>query len=350
MKFGLLFLLQDPPQGEHLPRLYDEVFEQAALAEQVGFEAFFVPEHHQMPDGYLPAPLAFAAALAARTKRAEIGTAILQLPLYHPLQVAEQVAVIDNIAKGRFVLGVGLGLVQKEFDAFQIPLQEAASRFTEAVDILKQAWTGKPFSYHGRHFSFDEVTVTPRPVRQPRPPLWVGAMSAVTLKRAGRIGDGWISDPLHNFDVLKAWSQIYRAAAAEAGNPRIEVALLRDAWVAESRAEVERVWWPHVQAYHLFYLRLGFFSSGRFNAQWEPWVKAVTSAADWTFARVAPRRLICGTPEEVVAELKRYEREIDCRYMIFVLRHPTGPSHQETLRCIELFGKAVLPHFRKNAL
>jgi alkanesulfonate monooxygenase SsuD/methylene tetrahydromethanopterin reductase-like flavin-dependent oxidoreductase (luciferase family) len=158
MKFGLLFTLQDPPHGENIPQLYDEVFEQAEFAEQMGFAAFFVPEHHQMPDGYLPAPLTFAAALAARTKTAEIGTGIMQLPLYHPLHVAEQVTVIDNLSKGRFILGAGLGLVQKEFDAFEIPLTEAASRFTEAIEILKQAWTGKPFSHSGRYFRLDEVT------------------------------------------------------------------------------------------------------------------------------------------------------------------------------------------------
>jgi alkanesulfonate monooxygenase SsuD/methylene tetrahydromethanopterin reductase-like flavin-dependent oxidoreductase (luciferase family) len=262
------------------------------------------------------------------------------------LHVAEQIAVIDNLAKGRFILGAGLGLVQKEFEAFEIPLSEAASRFTEAVEILKLAWTGKPFSHNGRHFQFTNVTITPRPVRQPRPPIWVGAMSEVTLKRAGRLGDGWLSDPLHHFDVLKAWSEIYRAAAARAGNPRVEIALLRDAWVGENRAEVERVWWPHIQAYHLFYLHLGFFSSGRFNAQWEPWVKEVKSDAEWTFARVAPNRVICGTPDDVIADLKRYQREIGCQYMILMLRHPTGPSHQETLKCIELLGKEVLPRCR----
>jgi alkanesulfonate monooxygenase SsuD/methylene tetrahydromethanopterin reductase-like flavin-dependent oxidoreductase (luciferase family) len=346
MQFGLLFQLQDPPHGDNLPRLYDEVFEEAELAERVGFEAFFVPEHHQMSDGYLPAPLTFAAALAARTKKAEIGTGVMQLPLYHPLHVAEQVAVIDNICKGRFILGAGLGLVQKEFAAFEISLTEAASRFTEAVEILKHAWTGKPFSHSGRHFQFTDVTITPRPVRQPRPPIWVGAMSEITLKRAGRIGDGWITDPLHNLDVMKAWSEVYRAAAARAGNPRVEVALLRDAWIGESRAEVERVWWPHIQAYHLFYLHLGFFSSGRFNSQWEPWVKEVKSDSEWTFARVAPNRLICGTPDQVVAEIKRYEQAVGCQYLILMLRHPTGPSHQETMRCIELFGTDVLPRCR----
>jgi probable F420-dependent oxidoreductase len=275
MKIGLFFLLQDPPHGENLPRLYDEVFEQAELAERLGFDAFFVPEHHQMPDGYMPAPLTFLAALAVRTKRAELGTGIMQLPLFHPLQIAEQGAVIDNLSRGRFILGAGLGLIQKEFDAFQIPLTEAASRFTESVEILKHAWAGETFSHHGRHYQFTDVTITPRPVRHPRPPIWVGAMSEITLRRAGRIGDGWISDPLHNFAVMKSWGQIYREAAAKAGNPRVEIALLRDTWVAESRTEVERVWWPHIQAYHLFYLRLGFFSSGRFNSQWEPWVKDV---------------------------------------------------------------------------
>ena len=345
MKLGLIFTMQDPPNGEHLQRLYAEIFEQAELAESVGFEAFFLPEHHQMPDGYLPQPLTFAAALAARTKKAEIGTSILQLPLYHPLHVAEQAAVVDTIAKGRLIMGVGLGLVEKEFEAFEIPLSEAKSHFLESVDILKQAWTGATFSHQGQHYKFTDVTITPRPIRQPRPPIWIGAMSEITLKRAGRIADGWVSDPLHSFDVMKAWGEIYRAAATRASNPRVEIALLRDAWVGESKAEVERVWWPHIQAYHMFYLKLGFFASGRFNTDWEPWVKDATEA-DWTFERVAPHRLICGNPDEVVAELKRYEQEIACQYMILALRHATGPSHEETLRCIELFGKEVLPKFQ----
>ncbi|MCY4389023.1 MAG: LLM class flavin-dependent oxidoreductase [Desulfurellaceae bacterium] len=343
MKFGLIFTLQDPPHGEHLSRLYDEVFAQAALAEEAGFELFLVPEHHQMPDGYMPAPLTFAAALAAHTKRAQIGTGILQLPLYHPLHVAEQIAVIDTIAKGRFILGAGLGLVEHEFNAFEIPLSAAATRFTESVEILRHAWSGQTFSYHGQHFNFDEVTITPRPVRQP--PIWVGAMSTITLTRAGRIGDGWLSDPLHHFDVMRAWSEMYRAAAQRAGNPRVDIALLRNAWVGDSQAEIERIWWPHVKDYHLFYLRLGFFSSGRFNAKWEPWVKEITSDAEWTFERVAPNRLIYGTPEQVVTELKRYEQATGCQYIILMLRCPSGPSHAQTMRCIERFGTNVLPHF-----
>lgn len=142
---------------------------------------------------------------------------------------------------------------------------------------------------------------------------------------------------------MKVWSDIYKTAAARHGNARVEIALLRDAWISENRAEVERVWWPHVQAYHLFYLNLDFFSSGRFNAQWEPWVKEVKSDTERTFERIAPNRLIYGTPEDVIADVQRYQHALDCQYMIFTLRHPTGPSHQETMKCIELFGKEVSP-------
>ena len=120
---------------------------------------------------------------------------------------------------------------------------------------------------------------------------------------------------------------------------------MRNAWVGESQADVERVWWPHVREFHLFYLRLGFFSSGRFNTKWEPWIKEVKSEDEWTYERVAPNRLLCGTPDQVIADLKRYEQEVGCQYMIFMLRCPGGPGHEETMRCIKLFGKEVLPHF-----
>ncbi len=344
MKFGLLLLLQDPPNGERIAALYDEVFEAAEAAERVGFDGLFVPEHHQMPDGYMPQPLTFAAALAARTTRMEIGTAILQLPLFHPLHVAEQGAVIDNVCKGRFILGAGLGLVEQEFDAFGLRVSDAVSRFEESVAILREAWSGASFSHDGKHFAFRDVTVTPRPMRPP--PVWVGAMSEPSLARAGRIADGWLSDPLHNFEVMKAWADLYRSGASAAGNRRTEVAIVRDAWVGESEAEVERVWWPHVREFHLFYLNLGFFSSGRFNSKWEPWVTEVQDDDDWTYERVAPGRLLAGSAFQVIEHLKRYEREVDPQYMIMILRHPGGPSHEETLRCIDRFGREVLPHFR----
>jgi probable F420-dependent oxidoreductase len=346
VKFGMLVNTQDPPDGRHIPRLYQEILEEAELAESLGFDSVFVPEHHMMPDGYLPAPPVLLAAIAARTKRIRLGTSILQLPEWHPIQIAEAWNVLDNISEGRAILGVGLGLVEAEFKLFGLNIKDAVPRFAEQIEIIRQAWSGKPFSHDGRFFQLENVQVTPRPVTQPHPPIWIGAMSEGALKRAGRLGEGWISDPLHHINVMKAWADIYRASAKEHGNPA-EVILLRDAWVAKDRAEAERVSWPTVRDYHLFYKNLGFFESGRFNTEWEPWVRTIRDE-EWTFDRIAPNRLIAGDPVEVYEEIERYRETVGCEYIILYFRHPTGPDHEETMKCIRLFGERVLPRFRQE--
>lgn len=346
MRFGMLVNTQDPPDGARIPQLYEEILEEAQLAEAVGFDAVFVPEHHMMPDGYLSAPLVLLAAVAARTTRLRLGTSILQLPEWHPIHVAEEVAVLDNLSKGRVILGVGLNLVEEEFRLFGITRAGVTRRFVEQIEILRRAWEGEPFSFKGEFFKLENVRVTPRVVQKPHPPIWIGAMSEPALRRAGRLGAGWISDPLHVIQVMKAWAEIYRQAAREHGHEdRIEVVLIRDGWVSKDPEEIRQLWWPTVRDYHLFYKNLGFFESGRFNAQWEPWVRTARDE-EWTYERVAPNRVIAGTPEQVISEIQRYRQEVGCEYIIFYFRHPTGPDHRATMRCIELFGKEVIPHFR----
>jgi probable F420-dependent oxidoreductase len=347
MKFGMLVNTQDPPDGARIAALYDEILEEAELAEAVGFDAVFVPEHHMMPDGYLSAPLILLAAIAARTTRLRVGTSILQLPEWHPIHVAEEVAVLDNLSKGRVILGVGLNLVEEEFRLFGVERQGVTRRFVEQIEILRRAWSGEPFSFEGEFFTFRDVRITPRVVQRPHPPLWIGAMSEPALRRAGRLGAGWISDPLHVLPVMKAWAEIYRQSAIEHGHAdRVQVILIRDGWVSHDPEEIRELWWPTVREYHLFYKHLGFFESGRFNAQWEPWVRTARDD-EWTYERVAPNRVIAGTPDEVIAEIERYRREVGCEYIVFYFRHPTGPDHRATMRCIELFGREVIPHFRQ---
>lgn len=344
MKFGLLLFPQDPPDARNLPAVYDQVLEQAQVAEEYGFDSCFVPEHHQMPDGYLPSPLTFCAAIAARTSKINVGTSIMQLPMWHPVHVAEDGAVVDNLSKGRLILGVALGIIEKEFAAYGISVKDGVSRFEESIEIIQRAWTEASFSFSGRHFQLDNVSITPKPVRKPRPPIWIGAQSDKALFRAGRLGDGWISDPLHIMQVMQRAAKIYRRGAREHSNTE-KVILMRDAWVSDSRREIEDVWWPHVKADHIFYLNLGYFSSGRFNSDWEPWIREARSESEWTYERVAPNRLIAGNHDEVIKEVERYQREIGCNYMIMIFRRPTGPDHSTTVECIKRFGKYAIPHF-----
>lgn len=347
MKFGMLVNTQNPPAGENMPRLYDEVLAEAELADAVGFDLVCVPEHHMVPDGYLPAPLLFLAAIAARTKNVRLGTSVMHLPEWHPIRVAEEVAVLDNLSKGRVSLGVGLNLVEPELHLAGISRHGIGKRFNECVEILRKAWSGEKFSFDGEFYQLNDVTITPRPVQDP-PPIWTGAMSEVALKRAGRLGTGWISDPLHSIAVMESWAKLYRDSAAEHGNAgRTEVVLIRDGWVSRDPSEVRETWWPTIRNYHLFYKNLGVFNSdsGRFNTALDP-ALATRSDDEWTFDRIGPDRLVAGSPEQVIAEIERYRETTGCETMVFAFRHASGPTHEATMRCIELFGKEVIAHFR----
>jgi probable F420-dependent oxidoreductase len=341
VKFGMLVNTQAPPDGSTIPRLYQEILREAELAEEVGFDSVFVPEHHMMPDGYLPAPQVLLAAIASRTSRIRLGSAILQLPEWHPINVAEAWSVLDNLSNGRAILGVGLGLVEPEFKLFGKEVKDAAQIFEEEIEVIRRAWTEASFSYDGKFFHFENVSITPRVLQKPHPPIWIGAMSEPALKRAARLGSGWISDPLHHIEVMKSWAEIYRKHARENGNPA-EVVIMRAFMLADSKAEIENVWWPPLRTSHLFYKNLGFFESGRFNTQWEPWVRTVTDE-EWTFNRVAPNRMVAGDPALVLDEIQRYRDYVGCQYMVLYFRHPTGPDHDHVMKAIRMFGEKVLP-------
>jgi probable F420-dependent oxidoreductase len=341
----MLVNTQAPPDGREIPRLYQEILAESAHAEAAGFEIVLVPEHHLMPDGYLPQPLVLLAAIAARTSSIRVGTGILHLPERDPIHVAEEVAVLDNLSGGRVSLGVGLNLVEADFRLFGVPMKGVTRRFEEQLAILQGVWSQRDFRFGGEFYAYDGITVTPRVLQQPHPPIWIGAMAEASLRRAGRLGLGWVTDPLHNMDVMTAWASIFRSAAEEAGRAPGPVILKRDAWVSRSDRQLREEWWPTLRAHHLFYKHLGFFSSGRFNTAWEPWI-ADLSDDDWTYDRIVPDRLVAGSPQQVVDQISGFVERMACDEIVFSIRHATGPDHAATMACIELFGSDVFPHFR----
>ena len=344
MKFGMLVNTQAPPDGSRIPDLYEEILAEVVLAEEVGFESVLVPEHHLMADGYLPQPLIMLAAIAARTSSIRLGTGIMHLPERDPIHVAEEVAVLDNLSRGRVSLGVGLNLVEADFKLFGIPMKGATRRFEEQLEILQGVWTQHGYSHVGEYYRYDDITVTPRVVQKPHPPIWIGAMAERSLQRAGRLGLGWVTDPLHNMDVMVAWADIFRTAAHDVAMSPGPIVLKRDAWVSHSQRQLDDVWWPTLRAHHLFYKNLGFFSSGRFNSDWEPWI-AELGDEDWTYDRIVPDRLVAGSPQQVVEQIHDFSERVQCDELIFSIRHATGPDHRATMECIELFGAEVFPHF-----
>jgi len=342
VRFGILMNTQAPPDGATIPQLYQEIFREAELAEEVGFDSVFLPEHHMMPDGYIPQPLLLLAGIAARTSRIRVGTSILHLPERNPIHVAEEVAVLDNISQGRVTLGIGLNLIAHDFELFDVPMAGATRRFEEQIEILRRSWTQAKFSFDGEFYSYEDIPIMPRVLQDPHPPLLIGAMSDPAVRRAGRLGLGWICDPLTHLDTAEAWTAMYHEALAEGGTgERPNVVLIRDCWVGPEK-DLRELWWPTILNYHLFYKNLGFFTSGRFNTTYEPWVTTATDD-DWTYERVLPNRAIYGSVDEVVDEIGRYSELLGVEELILAFRHSTGPTHEHTLEAIERFGREVIP-------
>jgi probable F420-dependent oxidoreductase len=186
MRFGLIYDFRNPaPWRRPFPELYRETLEQIAYAEDLGFDDIWLTEHHFVEDGYCPSLLTAAAAIAVRTKRVRIGTWVLLLPLHHALRVAEDAAVVDILSHGRLDLGVGLGYRIEEFAAFGVDRRHRKGLMDEGCAIIRRAWTEDNWSFAGRHYHLENVSVQPKPVQDPCP-LWIGARSEVAARRAAR--------------------------------------------------------------------------------------------------------------------------------------------------------------------
>jgi probable F420-dependent oxidoreductase len=336
MKFGLYSSIAHPPRGEHLDRCVDEVIAEAQLAEDSGFDACFFGEHHQDKDGFLPSPLIVATAVAARTRRLTVGTSVMLLPLHHPVHVAEDVITLDIVSKGRVVLGVGIGYQAADFQAFAVPMGHRVALFEEGVDIIRKCWSGEPFSYHGTHYTLEGIQIRPRPFQSPAPPLWIGASVPAAARRAGRLGDAFVATPSTDLESTVRLVDAYRQAALTAGR-QPQVVLMRDAWVAETRAEAAAVYGPEVMTAYQYYWqnRLAEFRS-------------LGPEVEFTLDNLAPNRLILGDPETCVREFQRWHEATGSDYVLLRLRHAHsgGPAHEKIMQALKLFGDRVLPYSR----
>src|SRR2546422_4113958 len=296
MKFGLYSSIASPPRSEHLDRCIDEVIAEAQLAEANGFDSCFFGEHHQDSDGFLPSPLIVATAVAARTQRLRVGTSVILLPLHHPVRIAEDAITLDLVSKGRVVLGVGLGYQPADFRAFAVPMEPRPALFEESVEIRRLCWAGERFSFRGKHYTLEDVQITPRPFQRPGPPLWFGASVPAAARRAGRLADGFVGTPSTSLDGATELADIYKDAARKAGR-RPEVVQMRDAWVARTRGEADAVYGPHVMAAYRYYWehRLAEFRS-------------MPADTPFTLENLAPDRLILGDPETCVREFSAGRR------------------------------------------
>ena len=333
VRFGYQLDFRNPPGSvRSFATLYRDSLEQVELAEALGFDSIWLTEHHFTDDGYLPAMLPAAAAIAARTKRVTIGTFVLLAPFQHPLKLAEDAAVVDVISNGRLRLGLGQGYRQEEFDGFGVPRAERLGRTLETIEILKLAWTGQRFSFDGKYFHFKDVRVLPTPASHPYPELLWGAGAPKAIRRAAKMG--------LSFACVGGRKEmgIYTEALKEAGRNPADFSLVnsRVVYIAATAQEA----WKEVG------------DALMYQAQhYGKWLSAAAGTSDMSQVLIRPdperlkRTSILGPPEEVRARITAVIESGPITDMITVAQLP-GLDPAKARRSLERFGREVLPAFK----
>jgi len=223
LRFGVAHDFRCPPGSEYtMADVYAQTMEQIALVDRLGLDLVWFSEHHFVEDGYLPNFVPVAAAAAAVTSRIRIGTNIALAPFAHPLRLAEDMGILDQLSNGRMELGLGLGYAPHEFAAFGMPRSHRVSYTEEAMEIMRLAWSGERFSYHGKRWSFDDVRTTPQPVQPGGPPLWTASTSPPSVARAVRFDTHLLPQGITAV-VLDSWREQTRAAGRDPDAYRIGI-------------------------------------------------------------------------------------------------------------------------------
>jgi len=343
MKFGLMFTFQLPP-GCGIPwnEPYRDMLDCLPRAEALGYESMFMATHHVKTDGLCPGPLIACAGAASVTKTMRIGTAVLLVPMYAPLKLAEDVAVLDNLSQGRFVFGVAPGYVAEEFAAHGIPREERIGRFEESLDLMITAWTQDEFEFDGKYFQVPKTVMTPKPMQQPHPPIWYGVSATKSLQRAAQRHAVQIMSPRHGVDELMHHYAPYEAAAAEIGWTIPERPIIRQVFVAKTMAEAEAIAAPAVN--HLYREVYGKASAAGDRVLRADDGSVITDHDQVGFENFKDRYII-GDPDFAIESIKRYEAACNPTEMVCWMHMP-GISGADVMGSVELFAREVMPHFR----
>ena len=343
MRYGFLLAFRNPPRWR-LPwtEIYRQHIEQAEFAEALGFDEVWLTEHHFVEDGWSPSLLPIASALAMRTQKIRIGTFVMLLPLgKHPVQVAEDATTVDILSNGRLDLGLGLGYRREEFAGYGVSRKQRRGRMEEGLEIIRRAWSEETFSFEGKYFNLENVSMMPRPV-QSKPPIWVGGMTEASVLRAAKFkfhlaGTG-----------AEQLQKMYDDALKKSGEVPADfrISQLRLTFLAESKKEA----WDLAEE-HIYYMLDSY----------DRWYKAAADSEDLKDTMSVssipePPKLreteglsffgaplIVGTPEDAIEELSGYAERSRVTDLVFWTQLAGMDTHVAR-RSMQLLAEEVLPN------
>ena len=338
MNFGT-FLLMQSPSARPSAEIFARGVEIAQAAESLGFLSIWLAEHHFSTYGYLSRPVQLATFIAAKTTRLRVGTAVIVVPLHHPLVIAEEVATLDLLSGGRCDIGLGRGYQPYEFERFGLDLDSRGARWDEAIDILLKSFEGQPFSYDGKVFKIPETTVFPTIVQKPRPPIWVTAQSPSSVEAAVRRGfnvlTGGFGVPIERMaEFRKLFDKL--VAETKPAEP-LKVGVQRAVYVtdseAEARAAAEEARWN---------MRVTLSLRNHYEKVERGRAIAVPAPSEPSTDDLLDRYLVIGTPDTCVRQIKRLKEQVGITHFNASFWF-ADMDQKRVLKSMELFAKHVMP-------
>jgi alkanesulfonate monooxygenase SsuD/methylene tetrahydromethanopterin reductase-like flavin-dependent oxidoreductase (luciferase family) len=332
LKFAPVVHFRNPKQWYRDPtRLYHEIIDDIVMAEELGYDTVAITEHHFTDDDWAPSPLMLHSAIAMRTRRIRLTTYVGLLPFYHPVRLAEDGAVLDILSGGRYEFGFGLGYRPEEFMGYGMQMKERSRRADEMLEIIRRLWDGETVTFKGKYFSCEKAKLTPRPVQQPRPPIYVGGFAPNAVKRAARMADGLLGGELDSIriylDELRALGKDPAQAKIMCGNPWLYVSNDPDKTFDEIAPYVIHA----IDCYSVWML----------NWNTPPLYPPVRNKEELR----ATGLLQVMAPEEAVKEIRKFAQERQITTYVFIMNEAACPM-RIMREHMELFASKVMPEFR----
>lgn len=344
MKFGYYILTTYVPELDGDSRaLYAHWLEQIDAAEDLGFDSFWATEHHfRHFGGMLPNPQMLLAAAAQRTKRMRVGSAVTILPMHDPIRIAEDFAMVDLLSDGRLNFGAGRGMHPLEYQVFGADFNNAQQRLPEALDVIVRAWTNEAFDWSGEHYHYPKLTVYPKPVQQPHPPIYVTAnRDPESFKFIGSRGYHLMTLPwIATNELQRERVQTYFEALRENGHATAEKDLfvMYPAYIGESDARAREEVIEHWHRWREFALEAMHLDASKGEAY-----QRVVRHLDYD-AMVRDNRGIFGGPQTCVKILQTIVEVLGPTH-IGIVFHFGGLSQRNVLASMERFARHVMPAF-----
>ena len=347
MEFGSF--MEFPPVGDGESAAFDQALAEVEAAEEYGLDAVWLAELHGAPErSVMSAPMMVASAIAARTSTVKIGIAVQVLPLSHPLRLAEEAATIDQISHGRLIYGIGRSGVVRTYEDYGISYGESRERFAETLEILKKAWTEPSFSYQGKYYSFNRVSVTPHPYQKPYPELRMAAATPETFPQIGRLGlPIFVAVRQGPFGQLAERIKAYREAYEAAGHPGHGKVFLRvPAYLAETRELARAEAEDSIMSFFRSQAELGRDPARRAGGEIAVQrLRQVERLEALTYDEALATQLLVDDPNGFTARLREVQEEIGLDGILAELNCGGRIPQHRVVNALRLMCQEVKPRF-----